>query len=137
MSNFFFNLEEYILPKKEIKNGEIPNPIFYNSNKSTTTENGINNEQLKELNFNYFYNSIMDYNSFNVKSYQLNSLNDFNANENIAIANELNYIGENYSTLNLIAGSSTTTSSVSTNSSSLSSSIGVNQIIGDLNNGKV
>lgn len=53
------------------------------------------------------------------------------------MANDLNYVGDNYSTLNLIADrSTTTTSSVSTNSSSLSSSIGGNQIIDEMNNGR-
>lgn len=116
----YYNLA---LPKQEILNRDFVN------------QNSINTEQ---QNFNYFYNSIIDYNSFNLKSYQLNSINDFNVNDNIAMAaNDLNYVGDNYSTLNLIADrSTTTTSSVSTNSSSLSSSIGGNQIIDEMNNGR-
>jgi len=95
------------------------------------------NRDTEQQNFNYFYNSIIDYNSFNLKSYQLNSINDFNVNDHITMANDLNYVGDNYSTLNLIADrSTTTTSSVSTNSSSLSSSIGGNQIIDEMNNGR-
>lgn len=119
----FYLYNNLALPKQEILNRDFVN------------QNSINTEQ---QNFNYFYNSIIDYNSFNLKSYQLNSINDFNINDNIAMAaNDLNYVGDNYSTLNLIADrSTTTTSSVSTNSSSLSSSIGGNQIIDEMNNGR-
>lgn len=98
----------------------------------------LNNNQMKKVNtVNDYFNSILDYNSFNLNAYQLNSsMNEFYPPEPQQQAlpfASLKYAGANYSGLNLSGGSSgtATTSSVSTNSSSLASSSGVNMVKSD------
>lgn len=130
-----------------------PKPLVQNSKKAVDENNiNINSSkilpessdmsylnQFKEVNVDDYFNSIMDYNSFNLKSYQLNSLNELYLNDNLAYQ-DVNYIGTgDFTAVNLggvrsdATSSTTTTSSVSTNStnsSAFASSSGINVLLG-------